>query len=211
MKIVSPIATTVKGCIMAIALSSFAMSASAAPAPYASAGTENLIEYSFTAATTGDIYGYFVGKGGAEYVNTLSVSINGTETGISGLDNQTSVYGQSLNFGHANAGDIIVFSLYVQNLDRTWSSVKAQNIDAVNHVYSATFAGDQSIPTGLYLAFEDFKGTTESDFNYLDAQFVISNIATGGTPEVPVPAAAWLMGSGLLGLAGVARRRTQKA
>ena len=29
-------------------------------------------------------------------------------------------------------------------------------------------------------------------------------------PEVPVPAAAWLMGSGLLGLVGVARRRRNK-
>ena len=28
-----------------------------------------------------------------------------------------------------------------------------------------------------------------------------------GVPEVPVPAAVWLMGSGLLGLVGVARRR----
>ncbi len=209
MKIVSPIATVVKGCVMAVALSAYAMSASAAPAPYTNSGTENLIEYSFTAATTGDITAYFVSKGGAEYVNTLSISINGVDTGISGLTNQTSVYGQSLNFGHANAGDVVVFSLYVANIERTWSSVKADNVDGVNHVYSTTFAGDQSIPTGVYLAFEDFKGFDNPDFNYLDAQFVISNV-TNGTPDVPVPAAAWLMGSGLLGLAGVARRRTQK-
>ena len=32
-------------------------------------------------------------------------------------------------------------------------------------------------------------------------------IDCGGTPEVPVPAAVWLFGSGLLGLVGVARRR----
>jgi hypothetical protein len=210
MKIISPITTAIKGCAMAAALSAFAVSAYAAPAPYANAGTENLIEYSFTAATTGDITAWFVGKGGAEFVNTLSISVNGVETGVSGLNNQTSVYGQSLNFGHANAGDTIVFSLYVANLNRTWSSVQSQNIDSVNHVYSATFAGDQSIPTGLYLAFEDYKGQDGPDFNYLDAQFVISNV-TNGTPEVPVPAAAWLMGSGLLGLGGIARRRTRNA
>jgi hypothetical protein len=211
MKIISPITTVVKGCAMAAALSAFAMGAHAAPAPYANAGTENLIEYSFTAATTGDITAWFVGKGGAEFVNTLSISINGVETGISGLNNQTSVYGQSLNFGHANAGDTVVFSLNVTNFDRIWSSTKSQNIDDANHVYASAFGGDQSLPIGLYVAFEDLKGST-SDFNYLDAQFIITNITTGtNTPEVPVPAAAWLMGSGLLGLAGVARRRARNA
>lgn len=33
---------------------------------------------------------------------------------------------------------------------------------------------------------------------------------TADAPEVPVPAAAWLFGSGLLGLAGTARRRSKK-
>lgn len=209
MKIISPIATVAKACAMTAALSVYAMSAIAAPAPYGDAGTENLLEYTFTATTTGDITAFFVGKGGAGYVNTLTLSINGVETNISGLNNQTSSYGQSLNFGHANAGDTIVFSLYVADLGRTWSSTKSQNIDAVNHVYSAHYAGDLSIPSGLYLGFEDLKGR-DADFDYLDAQFVISNVSNG-TPEVPVPAAAWLMGSGLVGLAGVARRRNQKA
>lgn len=199
--------SAVKGCAMAIALSAYAMSASAAPVPYADAGTENPIEYSFTAAQTGDIVAYFVGKGGAGYINTLSISINGVETGTSGLNNQTSAYGDSINFGHANAGDTIVFSLYVSDLNRTWSSTKSNNIDGVNHVYSSSFAGDQVIPAGLYVAFEDLKGH-DADFNYLDEQFVVANVTNGrDTPEVPVPAAAWLMGSGLLGLAGVARRR----
>ena len=35
-------------------------------------------------------------------------------------------------------------------------------------------------------------------------------IAGTGTPEIPVPAAAWLFGSGLVGLAGVSRRRMKK-
>ena len=36
----------------------------------------------------------------------------------------------------------------------------------------------------------------------------ISHVAIyGGVPEVPIPAAAWLFGSGLLGLVGVARRK----
>ena len=38
-------------------------------------------------------------------------------------------------------------------------------------------------------------------------QFHISGTIGAGTPEIPVPAAVWLFGSGLLGLVGVARRR----
>lgn len=209
MKINSPIATVVKSCAMAVALSAYALSAHAAPAPYANAGTENLIEYTFTAANDGDILAYFVGKGGAGFTNTLSVSINGVATGVSGLNNQTSVYGESVNFGYANAGDTVVFSLYVANLDLTWSSNKGDNVDGANHVYSYLYEGDDAVPSGLYIGFEDLK--VNSDFNYLDEQFVVTNVTTGPTPEVPVPAAAWLMGSGLIGLAGVARRRSNKA
>ncbi len=40
---------------------------------------------------------------------------------------------------------------------------------------------------------------------YLDTG--LTGFAFGGTPTVPVPAAAWLFASGLLGLVGVARRR----
>jgi hypothetical protein len=36
-------------------------------------------------------------------------------------------------------------------------------------------------------------------------------ISTVEAPVVPVPGAAWLMGSALIGLGGVARRRQQKA
>lgn len=37
----------------------------------------------------------------------------------------------------------------------------------------------------------------------------IEDYTASGAPEVPLPAAAWLFGSGLIGLAGVARRRQQ--
>lgn len=206
MKMKAPIATLVKSCALATAMAVYGVSAYAAPVPYENSGTQNLIEYTFTAAADGDIVAYFVSKGDADYSNTLSVSINGVSTGISGLNNQTSVYGQSLNFGPASAGDVVVFSIYVADLDRYWSSDRSENIDGINHVFSAAYAGDEFIPAGLYVAFEDLKGF-DSDFNYLDIQFVVSNVTNGTTPEVPVPAAAWLFGTGLVGLAGVARRR----
>jgi hypothetical protein len=173
----------VKACAVGVAMSVSAF-ASAAPVPYSNQG-----------------------KGGADYTNTLRVYINGVDSGFSGLVNQSSAYGESLNFGTANAGDTIVFAIDVDNIGKTWYSDKSQNIDGVNHVYAAAYEGDELIPVGTYVAFEDLKGYDfPQDFNYLDEQFVIANV-TFGSPEVPVPAAAWLFGSGLLGLAGVARRR----
>lgn len=192
--------------LAAIALSASAFSAFAAPVPYANTGTENTIEYSFTAIETGDITAYFVGKGGADYSNTVSISVNGVASGIFGLNNQTSSYGDALNLGFANAGDSVVFTIRVADLGRDFSSDKSLNIDGLNHVYSSTYGGDEFIPTGLYVAFEDLKGVYfPQDFNYLDLQIVVSNVHA---PVVPVPAAAWLFGSALAGLAGVVRRRS---
>lgn len=201
----------VKACALGVALSVSALSAYAAPVVYGDSGNENLVEYSFTAAASGDIVAYFVGKGGADYTNNLRVYINGVDTGISGLANQTSSYGESLNFGSANAGDSVVFAIDVENTGKTWYSDKSQNVDSINHVFASGYEGDESIPVGTYIAFEDltgFDGFPSIDFNYLDEQFVVTNVTSeSNTPEVPVPAAAWLFGSSLIGLAGVARRR----
>jgi hypothetical protein len=188
------------------ALSLSAVGASAAPVPYAGTGTENTIEYTFSATETGDIVAYFAGKGGADYTNTVSISVNGVASGVYGLNNQTSVYGDSLNLGFANAGDAIVFTIKVADLGRNFYSDKNQNVDGLNHVYSSAYAGDDLISAGLYLAFEDLKGIYfPQDFNYLDLQLVVTNVSVS---EVPVPAAAWLFGSALVGLSGVARRRS---
>jgi hypothetical protein len=49
----------------------------------------------------------------------------------------------------------------------------------------------------------------------LDSAAFIANLraasgSSGTTPTVPIPAAVWLLGSGLLGLVGVARRKAHK-
>jgi hypothetical protein len=200
--------TNIASLLGALLLSSFAFAANAAPVPYVNTGTENTIEYTFTATTTGDIVAYFAGKGGAFYSNNLTMSVNGVPTGITGLNNQSSAYGQALNLGFANAGDTIVFYLQVADTGKTWSSIKGQNVDGLNHVYSSAFGGDESLSAGLYVGFEDLAIYDTPDFNYTDEQFIVTNVTA---PSVPVPAAAWLFGSGLLGMAGIARRRSKIA
>jgi hypothetical protein len=92
--------------------------------PYPTPGTQNPTQYTFTATQSGDITAYFVGTG-AEYTETLGMLVNGVSTGITGLENHNSSYGQSLNLGYANAGDTLVFYINVLTTGNTWYSHKA--------------------------------------------------------------------------------------
>jgi hypothetical protein len=69
-------------------------------------------------------------------------------------------------------------------------------------VYSSAFSGNSTIPAGTYVGFEDLAASV-SDFNYTDEQFVFSNTSVAPTP---IPAAVWLMLSGLGGLGFFARK-----
>jgi len=167
--------------------------------PYPNPGTENPVTYSFSATATGDLTAYFYGTGAA-YDETLGVKINGVDSGITGLQNHQSGYGQQLDFGHVNAGDVLTFYINVQTTGATYYSDKSLNVDGVNHVYSTSFSGDATIPAGTFVAFEDLDHG--GDFNYQDEQFVFTNTTT----TVPEPAGVALMLAGL-GLVGAAARR----
>ena len=181
------------------ALATLGVNAVAADAiPYPTAGTQNPVEYSFVAATTGDIWAYFLDGGGAGYTNTLSIFVNGAAAASSIFDNHTTTYGTSVDVGHFNAGDKIVFQL--NSSGGTWSSVKSANADGVNHVYSTSFSGSGGIPSGVYVAFEDQYGG--GDFNYNDLAFSVTNVATVPEPETY---AMLLAGLGIVG--AIARRR----
>ena len=62
------------------------------------------------AGATGEIIAYFAG-GGAAFDLQLGLLVNGVDTGVFGLDNKTSMIGQSLPLGHANAGAALTFVL----------------------------------------------------------------------------------------------------
>ena len=191
--------------ILATAVALGATTAAQAALPnYPSPGSFNLADYSFTAVADGDVVAYFGGHT-AGYTNWLRLEVNGVDTGLEGLNNQTSVLGQSFNFGAVNAGDTLVFKIRVANTGEYFYSKQSLNPDGLTHIYSANYAGgDWGIPAGVYVGFEDLYGGGDRDYD--DLRFVFTNVG-GGEVAVPEPA-TWAMlitGFGLIGM--VARRR----
>jgi len=173
------------GLMTAVVVFAFAMAgtAFADAIPYPTSGVQNPVTYTFTATSTGTITAYFAGSTAA-YTNDLTMLVNGTLSGLEGLNNHTSAYGQAFNLGSVNAGDTIVFKLV--NLSPggigPWYSDKSMNSDGVNHVYATTFSGDSFIPVGTFVSFEDLPNG--GDFNYNDEDFVFTNVsARVSTPE----------------------------
>jgi hypothetical protein len=199
------------GLSMAIA---FACSgaAQAKPTPYPHPGTPNTASYVFTAQATGDITAYFAGSN-ASYTNEIGLLVNGVATGVTGLTNHTSAYGDKMVLGSVNAGDVLTFEL----INRTpgdvgpWYSDAALNADGMQHIYASTYAGDKLIPTGIAIGFEDLVAGGDLDYN--DENFVFANVAAASpTPPasaVPEPASLGLMLIGALGLG--LRRKAARA
>jgi hypothetical protein len=183
--------------------------ANAAPVRYTDIGTVNAETYTFTANSTGLLKAYYAGST-ALFTNTLGLLVNGIESEIKGLNTKSARYGDMLNFGSVTEGDTLVFKINITNDRGRQSEVFSDplmNSDELNHVFSNSYVGDAKIPAGTYVAFED--KVLNSNWNYFDLNFVFTNVRAQVNP-VPVPAAVWLFGSGLMGLF-MSRKRNVKS
>jgi hypothetical protein len=199
------------GVTIGLALAGATGAVQAGTIPYPTPGLPNPVTYTFTAANTGPITAYFAGST-ASYTEEITMLVNGMPTGIQGLNDHTSVIGQSLVLGSVNAGDVLTFEDVILNPSTVgpWFSNPALNADNGNHIYSTSaLAGqiDPSIPAGTYVAFEDLDFRTGSDFNYFDDTFVFTNVAT--TSGVPEPSTWAMMLFGFVGL-GFAFRQSRR-
>ncbi len=204
----------------AFTLLSAAAAQAATSIPYPNSGQLNPTTYTFTAATTGDIVGYFAGSG-AGWDEQVGLMVNGVMPTTFGLDDHSSAIGAAFDFGHVNAGDSLVFVLQANGnpgkfaySDPTLNGPYDSLPVGTNHVYSTAYNNGSlghAIPAGTYLAFEDLP-TSWSDHNYFDDTFVFTNVGTraslsspSGVPE-PTSWALMILGVGGIGAALRSRR-----
>jgi hypothetical protein len=142
---------------------------------------------------------------------------SGVPTFTGTLDDSTGAY--TLNFANFTAHVDVFSGTYVANIVTVGQVYTGTGNSTVTRtVTSATCTGAKLIcgaqptaPISGTLAFlasgSTISGTLDTAQATQGGTATSTYSFTGSAPEVPVPAAAWLFGSGLLGLAGAARRR----
>ena len=115
------------------------------------------------------------------------------------MDGQTNTFtvaqsGSPFRFGLDPSGSPLLSSDPSDNLFCGWPCADAKDHMVSWLITDGLYAGDYVI------AWEDLKNLGDRDYNDLV-------VRVSGVAVVPVPAAAWLFGSGLLALATVLRRR----
>lgn len=200
MKILALLGMALSGGILAVASPMYSTPGTVAPT------------YTFTATTTGQEVGYFYGSTAGD-TDLIGVWVNGVQLGTWALDNHSSKFGESVDFGTVTAGDTIVFALEDTTRGYSVYSDPSMNADGINHTYTTAFAGQTkggaTIPAGTFVAFEDLL-LPHSDLNYNDEDVVFSDLTATPDPTTttPEPSSILLLGMGLAGTGfGLFRRK----
>jgi hypothetical protein len=144
---------------------------------YPTPGTAWTQRYSFTAASSGHVIAYYAGSKFAPFLTSvLGMQVNGVSTGITGLSNQGSSVGQSLDLGYANAGATLTFFIN-SSYPGTFYSTPQLNADGGNVIYSTGFSGNSTLPPGVFIGFGDVPSDTPY-LNYSATTFILTNVTS---------------------------------
>jgi hypothetical protein len=193
-----------------------ATQARAGEIPYPNIGTV-APTVTLTASSTGEIVGEFIlggslsggTAGDTDYVQVIDVTQNTSSGWV--FDNQTTTTGTSDDFLSVNAGDELEIELLNSSAGYILSSIPADSADSVNHAYITSFAGGvlngYTFGAGTYVGMEDLATFDDSDLNYADDTFVFQNLTSSNPSATPEPGSFYLLGSGIVGLAAMLRRK----
>lgn len=206
--------------LMALGLTGLAVPALADNIPYANVGHVAPTAPASTVTMTGNTLSiYFYGSSAADTDDIEVKDITQGWTSGPILDNHSSTPGQVISFS-VNPNDVIEFFLVNQSTGETYSSDPADSADGFNHAYMTSYTATGStavpgIPPGTFVGFEDLYigansdhvcggQNNQSDCDYNDDEFVF---ADANAPEAPEPGSLALLGTSILGVAGIVRRR----
>lgn len=143
----------------------------------------------------------FEGNDGAGVFGLIQVWQNSGQWYVQTFDSHYSGGGDTIGFGAPQLLTTSAFGFYLGTLSNgTFFSQTVKNGDSLDHMYA--YGPVAGMPFDYIIAWEDL--ITGQDRDYQD--FVATLVDITPIP-VPLPAAVWLMASGLLAVAGLSRNR----